>query len=235
MARNLVEITFDSEKKYIERAAASWEDKPTKGIITGSLCFDADTGNVWAFEEISGVWSRIKADLEQIAGATVNLGSSLTYDGTLKTQAVSSVVLGETVLTANTDYILKDNQATDAGTYTLYVVGIGKYSGIVAKTFTIAKANGSVTASPDSLTLTADGDAGTSTLTVVGDGEITVASADTSVADCDVNGNTVTVVPGEAGSTTVTVTLADSANYNGSTDTISVTVEEAEATEEAGE
>lgn len=227
MARNLVEITFDGEKKYIERAAASWEAKPTEGIITGSLCFDADTGTVWSFEEISGVWSRVKADLKQIAGATVNLGSSITYDGTLKTQTVSSVVLGDTVLTADTDYRIERNQAVDVGSYTLYVVGIGEYSGVIPKAFTIAKANGSVTASPDSLTLTAEGDEGTSTLTVVGDGAVTAVSADPSVAECALDGNTVTVAPGEAGQTSITVTLAGSANYNGSTETISVTVEEA--------
>lgn len=232
MARNLVENTFDGVKKYIERAAASWEDKPVDGIITGSLCFDADTGTVWSFEEISGVWSRVKADLKQIAGATVTLGSALTYDGTEKTQNVSSVVLGETTLVADTDYRVEKNKGTNAGSYTLYVVGIGEYSGIVAKDFTIAKANGSVTASPDSLTLTADGNAGTSSLTIVGDGDVSVSSSDDSVAGCSIEGTTVTVTPGEAGSATVTVTLAGSANYNGSTETISVTVE---AAEEAGE
>lgn len=228
MARNIVEMAFDNEKKYIERASASWEDKPTEGIITGSLCLDTDTGVVWAFEETSGIWSRVRADLKQISGATVTLGSALTYDGTEKTQTISSVVLGETTLVADTDYRVEQNKATNAGTYTLYIVGIGEYSGIVRKAFTISKANGSVTADPDSLTLTAGGDAGTSALTVVGDGEISVASADADVAVCSVEDNTVTVDPVEAGSTTVTVTLADSANYNGSTETISVTVEEAE-------
>ena len=167
-----------------------------------------------------------------IAGATVTLGSALTYNGSEQTQAVSTVKIGATTLTESTDYEIRDNKGTDAGTYVLRIVGNGDYVGYVDKEFTIAKANGSVTADPDTLSLEEGGDAGTSTLTVTGDGEISIATSAADVATATVDDDTVTVTPVGAGSATITMTLADSDNYNGSTETISVIVAAAEAQEE---
>lgn len=228
MIRKIVEQRFDSEKWYLELSGLSSDQKPAEGIITGSLFFEVDTGKFFAFDELSGEWLYMNADATPITGATITLGSSLTYSGSEQTQSVSSVVLGTSTLTADTDYKVVKNKATDAGDYMLYVYGVGDYSGVIGKAFTVAKANGSVSASPDSLSLTPGGDAGTSTLSVTGDGEISVASSAEAVATAEVSGTTVTVYPLSAGSATVTVTLGDSANYNGSNDTISVTVVEDE-------
>lgn len=227
MVRQLIaNYILHNDKVYYEFSGESCDDKPMIGdIVTGSLFFEVDTGIVYAFDEAVEMWLPIKADAKSIAGATVTLGSSVSYDGTEKTQAVSSVVVGTTTLTANTDYVVKNNKATLPGTYSLSIVGIGEYTGVVKKEFTVGKGSGSITADPDTLSLTEEGEVGESELTIVGDGEVSVASSAEAVAtaELDDDGNVV-VTPVAEGSATVTVTLGNGDLYNGTTKTISVTV-----------
>ena len=229
--RKLVEIMFDENKWYIEAVGMSGETKPSEGIITGSKFTEADTGIESVFDEESGEWfaQNTGNGRTSISGATVTLGSSPKYDGTEKTQSVSSVKIGATTLVADTDYKVKDNKATDVGTHVLHIVGIGSYTGAIAVDFQIAKGDGSVTASPDSLSLTEGGDAGESALTITGDGAVSVESSAVAVATAELVGSNVIVTPVGEGSATITVTLADGDNYNGGTDTISVTVAAAES------
>jgi len=229
--RNLVELTFDNEgNRYMEIAGNSRETKPTERVITGSLFWETDTAKIFGFDETPGDWLVQDKNATNIAGATVTLGSALTYDGTEKTQAVSSVVVGTSTLTEDTDYKVIRNKGTDAGTYTLYIIGIGEYCGYEPKAFTIAKADGSIVADPAELTLTAGGDDGISALTVTGDGEMSVASSAESYATASLLNNDVIVIPVAEGSATITVSMAASANYNAATATISVTVESGEET-----
>ena len=233
MIRNVVERVFTPTLKYIEAFGLSTDTKPTSGIITGSKFTEVDTGIEYCFDEESRVWTAQNSGNGKtlINGATVTLGSTLKYDGTEKTKSVSTVVLGETTLTENTDYIVKDNKATEVGGYILYIVGIGSYTGVIAEDWEIGKGDGSVTASPDSLSLTAEGSDGTSTLTLTGDGEISVSSSAEAVATAEVYGTTVTVHPLTAGSATITVTMAATDHYTTASDTISVTVEAAPESE----
>ena len=234
MIRTLERRAFVGELLLCRFAGNSGDTKPTTGIVTGSSFLEVDTGIEFLFDEVSGGWvaQNTGNGKTSIAGATVTLGSALTYNGSEQTQAVSTVKIGATTLTESTDYEIRDNKGTDAGTYVLRIVGNGDYVGYVDKEFTIAKANGSVTADPDTLSLEEGGDAGTSTLTVTGDGEISIATSAADVATASVDDDTVTVTPVGAGSATITMTLADSDNYNGSTETISVIVAAAEAQEE---
>lgn len=229
MVRVLKEETFVDGKKYAEITGNSGDSKPVDGLVNGSKFTEVDTGIISLFDEASAEWFAQGSGngKTSIAGATVTLGSSPSYDGTEKTQGVSSVKLGATTLTADTDYKIKGNKATEIGTYELYIVGIGSYTGSIAESWQITQGSGSVVASPDSLSLTAGGDAGTSTLTVTGDGAISVATSAKAVATATVDGTTVTVTPVAEGSATITVTLADGEKYTGGTDTISVTVEAA--------
>ena len=229
MIRKLVDRYFSEDDKYSEMYGLSTDDKPVSGLITGSKFTEVDTGIIYLFDEESATWTPSNAGngKTSIVGATVTLGSAVKYDGTEKTKAVSSVVLGETTLTANTDYIVKDNKATDVGSYVLHIIGIGSYTGVIAEAWSIGKGDGSVTASPDSLSLTAEGSDGTSTLTVTGDGAISVSSSAEAVATAEVSGTTVTVHPLAEGSATITVTMAATDHYTTASDTISVTVEAA--------
>lgn len=226
MVRIINGYTLQEGVMFVEAVGLSSDTKPTEGIATGSRFTEVDTVAEFLFDEESGMWLSQATGRTSIAGATVTLGSSPAYDGTEKTQTVSSVVLGETTLTADTDYKIANNKATEVGTHTLQIVGVGSYAGVISKEFTIVKGTGSVTASPDSLSLTAGGDAGESTLTVVGDGAVSAEASDDCV-EVAISGSKVIVTPVEEGTATVTVTLAGSDHYTGGTDTISVTVEAA--------
>ena len=227
MIRTLVEYTFVDGMKYAEFVGLNSDTKPTDDfLITGSKYTAVDTGVECLFDEESKTWIPQNSGNGKtaITGATVTLGSAVTYDGTEKTKSVSSVKIGTTTLTVNTDYIITDNKATEVGDYTLHIVGIGSYTGVLSEAWSIGKGSGSVTASPDTLALTDT--AGTSTLTVVGDGAVSVASSAEDVATAEVSGTTVTVTPVGVGSATITVILAGSDHYTGGTDTIAVTVSE---------
>lgn len=208
----------------------SGDSKPTAGIVTGSYFKEVDTGIEYLFDELSVSWiaQNTGNGKTSIAGATVTLGSALTYNGNEQTQSVSTVKIGATTLTDSTDYEIINNKGTDAGTYVLRIVGNGDYVGYIDKEFTIAKANGSVTADPDTLSITEGGEDGTSTITVTGDGEVTIATSAADVATAVLEDTTVTVSPVGEGNATITITLAESDNYNGSTETIAVTVAAAE-------
>ena len=230
MIRTYERKAFTGELLLCRYFGNSGDSKPTTGIVTGSSFKEVDTGIEYLFDEVSGGWiaQGTGNGKTSIAGATVTLGSALTYNGSEQTQGISSVKIGSTTLTVSTDYTVENNKGTNAGTYVMRIIGKGSYVGYIDKEFSIAKANGSVTASPDELSLTEDGDAGTSTLTVTGDGAVSVATSDADVATVALDDDTVTVTPVGAGSATVTITLAASDNYNGSSDTISVTVAAAE-------
>lgn len=167
-----------------------------------------------------------------ISTATVTLQTqSFTYDGTIKTRNVNSVVLNGQTLTAGTDYVVIGNKAVNVGTYKLLVAGIGDYDGFVSADWSINKAQGSISVSPSSLTIQgAAGSTDTATLTVVGDGTISVQSSNSNVATATRSGNTVTVTSVGNGSATITITLAAGINYTGSSATISVSVSTVSAT-----
>ena len=46
-------------KYYKELAGASADTKPTTGLVTGSLFLEADTGNVYVYDETSSDWTQI--------------------------------------------------------------------------------------------------------------------------------------------------------------------------------
>ena len=232
MIRTIKSRFYDEDLTLVELAGNSGDTKPVAGIVTGSVFHEVDTGKDYYFDEISGGWAAQNSGngKTSVAGATVTLGSSVSYDGTEKTQEVSSVKIGATTLTVTTDYTVEGNKATEPGTYTMRIKGVGTYAGYVDKEWTLAKGSGGVSASPDELSLEEGGDAGTSTLTVTGDGTgISVATSAADVATASVDDNTVTVTPVGAGSATITVTLAENEHYTGGTDTISVTVAAAES------
>lgn len=227
MIRLIADHTFDdSGARYIEAVGLSTDDKPVQGIITGSFFKEVDTGIDFLYDEESRVWIAQNTGNGKIsiAGAVVTLGDAPTYDGTQKTQTVASVKIGSTTLTANTDYTVSENAGISIGSYELLIVGIGSYAGALRVPWHIDKGVGAVSASPDSLSLTAGGDAGASTLSITGDGAVSVASSATAVASVVVDGTTVTVTPLTEGSATITVTLAGTDHYSGDTATISVTV-----------
>lgn len=45
-----------NEKNYIEIACNSEDTKPTEDIATGSVALEADTGDVYVYDEVSEAW-----------------------------------------------------------------------------------------------------------------------------------------------------------------------------------
>lgn len=226
MVRVLFHGLFVEGKAYKECAGLSTDTKPTEGTVTGSKFHEVDTGIDYSYDEVSRTWTPQNSGngKTSIAGAVITLGTAIKYTGSEQTQAVSTVKLGSSTLTSGTDYEIIRNKGTEVGDYELAVVGKGTYTGAAAKAWSISQGDGSVSASPDSLSLTEGGDAGSSTLTVTGDGEITADSSDTDVATVSISGTTVTVTPVAEGSATVTVSMAETVHYSAAEDTISVTV-----------
>lgn len=158
-----------------------------------------------------------------ISSATVTLGPSLTYNGTEQTQTVTVAVDGVT-LTEDTDYTVTDNTGTNAGNYTLAIVGQGAYSGAKSVSWSIAKATGSVSASPTSVSLTSNQLSDTITVTRTGDGAITAQSSNNNVATVSVSETVITVTAVASGSAIITINVAAGTNYNATNTSVNVSV-----------
>ena len=164
-------------------------------------------------ENQAPVWG--EAQKKDIANATVTLGASLTFNGSAQTQTVASVKLGSVTLRAGTDYKVAGNIATDAGNYVLAVMGIGDYTGTLWVDWSIAKAQGSISA-PASVDVV--GLAGTQKQVAIvvqsGYGYLAAISSNPEVVTAGVTGSNVTLTLVGGGSATVTVMLVG--NYQAS-------------------
>lgn len=100
----------------------------------------------------------VVVNAKAITDAVVVLGAYPTYDGTQKTQTITSVTVDGTVLIAGSDYTVTGNTGTEAKEYTLTITGTGNYSGTKEVTWYIQKAIPGVTA-PTIRTLTYTGTA----------------------------------------------------------------------------
>ena len=128
----------------------------------------------------------------------------------------------EYLLIENTDYEVSYSNNINVGEATATVTGIGWYDGTLSKTYTIEKANKSITVPARSYSKT-EGDATFSlgASTVAGE-RLSYSSSNTFVARVSENG-TVTVVG--AGTTTITITSPESANYEAAQNvTVSINV-----------
>ena len=60
MVRIIVDRQFTDSLRYIEAAGLSTDTKPTGTIVTGSLFLEANTGDVYVYDESgSGTWTKI--------------------------------------------------------------------------------------------------------------------------------------------------------------------------------
>lgn len=158
-----------------------------------------------------------------LSGATLTPGANKTYNGQEQTQ--TGVVVSNTVtLAEGQDYTLSGDRGTNAGDYTLVATGINNFLGSKSAPWSIAKAQGSISVSPNTLAIDGAGSTDTATITKVGDGIVSASSSDASVATASVSGDTVTVTAAGAGTATITVTMADGDNYLGASAAIAVEV-----------
>ncbi|NLF31954.1 MAG: hypothetical protein GX591_13830, partial [Planctomycetes bacterium] len=141
---------------------------------------------------------------KQITEGNVTLApSSFAYNGSNQKPTVT-VTVGGNELVSGTDYTLTNAGGSDLGDYTVTVVGTGNYEGTVEKSFSIVKADASIT-TPPTASAPIVKDAALSTISLVG-GEASVsgafawASPETTVA--------------EDGEFEVTFTPDDTTHYN---------------------
>lgn len=55
----IYEIKNGVPKYLIDIACLSTDTKPSTNIVTGSLALEVNTGDIYAFDEVSGNWTKI--------------------------------------------------------------------------------------------------------------------------------------------------------------------------------
>ena len=140
-------------------------------------------------------------------------GESLTYTGQAQTPTFDDYNSAELTLGGTTS-------GTNAGSYNASFTPKPGYQWsdgtTTAKTvaWSIAKAAGSLSLNPTSLSLDGDTPTGAVTVTRAGDGVITATSGDPDVVSVSVSGNKVNVTALDEGNVTVTVKVAAGTNHN---------------------
>ena len=112
------------------------------GSVPNSFTYSFDAGTIadnYVVTKTEGTLTITQKDIgEDIGTATITLASdSFLYDGTVRTVQIVSVVVGNQTLVLGTDYTASGDSATDAGTYTLTITGMGNYSGTATKSWKI--------------------------------------------------------------------------------------------------
>lgn len=214
-------------EKVIARFNGTTPPEVTPGTYDSKDFLSEETGRALAgkvSDLADAVGTFIENNGNDISDAVVTLGASLTFNGSAQTQTVASVKLGSVTLRAGTDYEISGNVATNAGNYTLIVSGKGDYSGFVFVDWSIAKAQGSISA-PSSVNIvglvgsTHRLDVSIST----GYGTIAAVSSSPAVAKVLVDGSAIMVELVSTGATTITLSLVG--NYTASDQiTVNVTV-----------
>ena len=196
-------------------------------IVTNNTATDAGThtlvvaGNGNYTGEVTANWS---IAVRKYPKPTVT--AHPTYTGSAQSPTLSGYVPASMTQTG-------DTQATNAGSYTLTIslndttnnAWSDNTTSAVNLAWHISKATGSVSVSPNSLSITTIGDTATATIAKTGDGTVSVSSGATGVATATLSGTTITVTAVADGTAAVTVTLSEGNNYLGSTATLSVSVQ----------
>lgn len=155
---------------------------------------------------------------------------SLTYNGKAKNLSGKVVVkVGKTTLKEGKDYKLVYSKKTSAGKSKVTVKGIGKYTGSVNKSYTIAKASNQVKAKASKTTVkysSVKKKATTVTLKTSGKGKKTVTISPKKLKKyVKVSGSKVTLKKGaKKGNYKVTVKYAGNNNYKSGTKTVTIKV-----------
>ena len=202
----------------------STEWKPSNAVtttLTGSayawIMAKDNVGNV-SYKSVSVTLTKdiTSLTISGVENEYTYTGSAITPEPVLKD--------GTTVLQKDKDYTLEYANNTNVGTATITVKGTGYYIGTTEITFSIIKANSTITVIPTSVAI-AQGGSATITITYDGDGTLSVKSAATGIATATLSGKTVTVKGVAGGTTTITVSATAGSNYNAPTSvSIPVTV-----------
>lgn len=194
------------------------------GTYSIILSLTSITNYVWSDTTTapkSTTWSIIPATVAVPSLTT----SSFTYNGAAQSPTISAY--DSTLISATGDL-----SATNAGSYTITfslinpnVTWLDSTTTDKTASWSIAKAAGSLSISPTTISLNTSQLTDTITVTRTGDGAISAVSSDTSIATVSLSGTTITVTAVANGSATVTVSVAAGTNWLAPTDaTASVAV-----------
>ena len=211
----------------------SWNNYDPTALELGGVTSGTDAGSYIAtFTPKEGYkWADETTEAKQvtwtIGRATVSLptqSGSLTYSGSQQSPSWSGYDTSKMTLGGTTT-------GTNAGSYNASFTPKDNYQwpdgATTAKTvsWSIAKAAGSLSLSPQSLSLNESDLTGEVTVTRAGDGQITAQSNNTGVATVSVSGNKIVVTGKANGNATVTVNVGAGTNHNApSSKTFSVAV-----------
>lgn len=177
----------------------------------------SNRGTAYLYVDNNGKSEKIsirQVQKKDIANASVTIGASLTFNGSAQEQTITSVVLDGKSLQESTDYKVTGNIATDAGNYTMAIMGIGDYSGTLWVDWTIDPAQGSISVSETSVNIF--GGAGTTKQVTVnitsGYGDLVATSSAPNIATVSILGNTLTITSVANGNATITIRLVG--NYS---------------------
>ena len=204
----------------------SWSGHTFLGWSTSSSASSATYSaggafNIDATTKLYAVW---RNDVKSLSSCTATLSpSSYVYDGTQKNPTIT-VKDGSKTLSQGVDYHVSSTPSgrTNVGTYTYALAGKGGYTGAASVSFTISRANPTLTFSSTSVTKKTTDAAFTNTLTKVTDGTVMFTSSNTNVAT--VNGSTGQVAIKGAGQTTITASATTGTNYKADSASYTLTV-----------
>ncbi len=141
------------------------------------------------------------------------------YNGNAKTKVIT------TTLTENVDYVVTYSNNVNAGTATMYISGMGNYTGVITKTFTIEKAARSLSAYASPSTLFVYGLTGNVYISADNASQegprYRYMSSNATVATVDAGGG---IVPVGEGAATITIVADETSNYLAGSTTVKVTV-----------
>ena len=219
-----------STKDVTVRAYTTWAAAPARAKSRAAAPELKDNIDVTAGENGTWTFTMPEANVWVVVTYTKNLQDAwieAIADQTYTGEAIEPTVTvkdGETTLTLGTDYTVAYADNTDAGTATVTITAVAgsDYSGTASKTFTIAKAAGSISYAETSVSKTFGDEAFTNELTMTGDGTVTYASDNVNVAVVDSETGLVTIIG--TGTATIKATIADGDNYTYATNTAQYTL-----------
>lgn len=188
----------------------------------------ASTNYIWSDDSTANKYASWSISAKVVTAPTVT-DISKTYNRTLQGPTISTYDSNDIIVTGASQINAGSYTLTMSLANTLNLVWDDTTTADKTVAWTIAKAQGSVSVSPSSLSLTSVAPSRVVRVTIVGDGTVTTgttASAVATVTPATLAGSgNITVTGVGNGSATITVTLAAGDNYLGASATVVVTVE----------
>ena len=224
-----IEITAQPTKKVYEYG----DSFQSAGMVVKATYSDGATANVTGYSCSPTVLSTVGTQTITVSYTENGVTKTATTSVTVNRKTISAVPSQSGSLTYNggsqsptwNNYsttqltIGGTTSGTNAGSYTATFTPKSNYRWADGTTtaksvsWSIAKAAGSLSISPTSMTLDTTTKSKTITVTRSGDGKISATSNNTAAATVSVSGNTVTVTGKANGSATITISVAAGTNY----------------------